>query len=185
MTELHAAPAEVRVKKRSQSERRRSRFRISERGQASVELALCLPMLLVFMTGITSFGVALNNYQTLTDAVSVGARLLATSRTQTTDPCNLAYVAVTNALPSLVQQGGALTFTTAMFNPLPGGTQLAGSPYTGSTCSSASTSSGAAGNLVQNGSVQLSVTYPCNLIIFGANLIPGCTLHAQITELVQ
>ena len=183
MTELHAA--QVRVKTRPQREGRRSRLRVSDRGQAMVELALCLPILLVLMTGISSFGVALNNYQTLTDAVSVGARILATSRTQTTDPCNLAYVAVTNAAPFLVQQGGALTFTTSMFNPLPAGTQRAGSPYTGTTCASANASTGAAGNLVQNGSVRLAITYPCNLTIFGANLIPGCTLHAQITEIVQ
>ena len=52
----------------------------SERGQTMVEFALVLPMLLVVLLGIFQFGVAFNNYVTLTDAVRAGARKAAVSR---------------------------------------------------------------------------------------------------------
>jgi Flp pilus assembly protein TadG len=52
----------------------------NERGQTMVELAMVLPMLLVLLLGIFQFGVAFNNYITLTDAVRAGARKAAVSR---------------------------------------------------------------------------------------------------------
>ncbi len=52
----------------------------SERGQTMVEFALVLPILLVLLLGIFQFGVAFNNYVTLTDAVRSGARVAAVSR---------------------------------------------------------------------------------------------------------
>lgn len=52
----------------------------NERGQTMVEFALVLPILLVLLLGIFQFGVAFNNYITLTDAVRAGARKAAVSR---------------------------------------------------------------------------------------------------------
>jgi Flp pilus assembly protein TadG len=52
----------------------------NERGQTMVEFALVLPMLVVLLLGIFQFGVAFNNYVTLTDAVRAGARKAAVSR---------------------------------------------------------------------------------------------------------
>lgn len=52
----------------------------SERGQTFTEFALVLPILMVLMLGIVQFGVAFNNYVTLTDAVRAGARKAAVSR---------------------------------------------------------------------------------------------------------
>jgi Flp pilus assembly protein TadG len=51
-----------------------------ERGQTMAELALVLPVLLVLLLGIAQFGVAFNNYISLTDAVRAGARTAAVSR---------------------------------------------------------------------------------------------------------
>ena len=51
-----------------------------ERGQTMAELALVLPVLLVLLLGIAQFGVAFNNYISLTDAVRAGARVAAVSR---------------------------------------------------------------------------------------------------------
>ena len=31
----------------------------------------------------------------------------------------------------------------------------------------------------------VSATYPCNLTVMGYNFYPGCSLTAQVTELVQ
>ncbi|HZS24930.1 MAG TPA: TadE/TadG family type IV pilus assembly protein [Gaiellaceae bacterium] len=55
-------------------------IRRNERGQTMVEFALILPVLLVVIFGIIQFGIAFNNYESLTDGVRAGARLAAVSR---------------------------------------------------------------------------------------------------------
>jgi Flp pilus assembly protein TadG len=55
--------------------------RKGEQGQAMVEFALVLPLLLVLIVGIVQFGILFHNYVTLTDAVRAGARQAAVSRT--------------------------------------------------------------------------------------------------------
>jgi Flp pilus assembly protein TadG len=59
-----------------------SRPRIFRRedGQAIVEFALVLPILMALLLGIVQFGIVFNNYETLTDAARVGARKAAVSR---------------------------------------------------------------------------------------------------------
>jgi Flp pilus assembly protein TadG len=51
-----------------------------ERGQAFVEFALALPVLIVLLFGIIQFGIAFHSYITLTDATRAGARKAAVSR---------------------------------------------------------------------------------------------------------
>ena len=51
-----------------------------EDGQAMTELALVLPVFAVLLLAIVQFGVAFNNYLTLTDATRAGARKAAVSR---------------------------------------------------------------------------------------------------------
>jgi Flp pilus assembly protein TadG len=51
-----------------------------EGGQAYVEFALVLPLLLLIVMGIIQFGNAFRTYITLTDAVRVGARQAAVAR---------------------------------------------------------------------------------------------------------
>src|SRR5438309_1177691 len=46
----------------------------SESGQAAVEFALVVPILLVFLLAIIEVGIAFSHYVTLTDAARVGAR---------------------------------------------------------------------------------------------------------------
>jgi len=46
----------------------------SEQGQVLVEAALGLPILLLLLFAIVSFGIVWNHYLTLTDAVRIGAR---------------------------------------------------------------------------------------------------------------
>jgi Flp pilus assembly protein TadG len=150
----------------------RARFRRkNEEGQALVEFALVLPVLLLVVTGILVFSVFLNNYLTLTDAVSTGARQLSISRGQTTDPCKLTDTTIENAAPFITP--GSLTFTFV----------LNGATYSGASCSSGSTSTGAAGNLVAGQSAKVTVTYPCNLAVYGTSY--ACNLTAQTTEIVQ
>jgi Flp pilus assembly protein TadG len=51
-----------------------------EHGQAAAELALVLPIFAALVLGIAQFGIAFNNYMTLTDATRAGARQAAVSR---------------------------------------------------------------------------------------------------------
>jgi Flp pilus assembly protein TadG len=52
----------------------------SQNGQAIVEFALVLPILMAILLGIIQFGIVFNNYITLTDATRAGARKAAVSR---------------------------------------------------------------------------------------------------------
>jgi Flp pilus assembly protein TadG len=52
----------------------------NERGQTMTEFALVLPLLVVIVLAIAQFGVAFNNYVTLTDAARAAARTGAVSR---------------------------------------------------------------------------------------------------------
>lgn len=149
------------------------RLAINECGQAMVEMALILPILLLVVTGILTFGLAFNNYVLLTEATSIGARTLAISRGATTDPCATASSAIIAAAPLLSSASLSFTFV------------LNGTTYTGASCSSGSSTTGAAANLVQGANVVVTVTYPCSLAVYGANYAPHCSLQAQMTELVQ
>jgi Flp pilus assembly protein TadG len=143
-----------------------------DEGQSLVEFALTLPVLLLVVTGITTFGLAMNNYLSLTEATSVGARQIAISRSQTLDPCAVGSAAVYAASPGFNQQKFGFTFT---FN---------GVNYNGASCASSSTATGAAGNLKQGMPATVSITYPCNLVAYNYNF-GTCNLQAQTTEVVQ
>lgn len=52
----------------------------SERGQSMTEFALVSPLLVVILFSIIQFGIAFNNYISLTDAVRAGARKAAVAR---------------------------------------------------------------------------------------------------------
>jgi len=139
----------------------------NERGQSLLEFALVLPILILLVLGIITFGVAINNYLALTDAVNTAARQIAISRSQTTDPCNTAATTIYAAAPNLTQASFTFSFV------------LNGTAYSGTSCTSG------AANLVQGADAKVTATYPCNLTFFGHNYAPGCTLTAQTTELVQ
>jgi Flp pilus assembly protein TadG len=150
-----------------------ARLRAGEQGQSLVEAALVFPVLLVILTGILSFGLAFNNYLILTNAVGAGGRALAIARGNTTDPCSTASTAVAQSAVLLNSTNIGYTWS------------LNGNPYSGTSCSSSSTTTGAAGNLVQGQTAQITITYPCSLVIFRLNLAPSCQLTASTTELVQ
>jgi Flp pilus assembly protein TadG len=58
---------------------KRLQFR-NERGQTLTEFALVLPILALLLFSVIQFGIAFNNYITLTDAVRAGARKGAVAR---------------------------------------------------------------------------------------------------------
>lgn len=60
---------------------RRKRFSFrAQNGQTMTEFALVLPLLALLLFGVIQFGIAFNNYITLTDAVRAGARKGAVAR---------------------------------------------------------------------------------------------------------
>ena len=137
---------------------------LRERGQALLEFALGVPLLLALITGMVMFGVAFNNELTLTYATNTAAQLLSISRGQTTNPCQTTANAFYSAAPYLTASN--LTFTIV----------LGGSSYSGASCSSA--------QLVASETAQLTVTYPCSLGIFGFG-ITNFNLTAKTTTLIQ
>jgi Flp pilus assembly protein TadG len=74
----------------------------NERGQTMTELALVLPILVVLVLAIAQFGVAFNNYVTLTDAARAGARVGAVSRSSS-NPSSACVSAARNAAGGLSQ----------------------------------------------------------------------------------
>jgi Flp pilus assembly protein TadG len=82
----------------------------SEQGQAAVEMALILPILVTLIVGIVEFGIAFNNYLTLTDATRAGARKAAVSRFVGDNGAS-ARAAVFAAAPGLKQSALNVTAT--------------------------------------------------------------------------
>ena len=143
--------------------------RLEERGQALVEFAIGVPVLLLLLIGAVVFGVAFNNQIALTFATGTGAQQLSISRGQTSDPCKTTSAAVYAAAPYLTQSN--LSFTIVL-----GGTSEV-SGATSPSCSSAA--------LVQGETAQVSVSYPCNLKVLNYNPAPSCALSAQTSVYIQ
>lgn len=148
-------------------------------GQTMLEFALVAPILLMVLTGIFAFGIALNQYEILTNAVSDGARAFvlsegtvgtngSTSMAPNQDPCAYAVSATEASGSSLAASNMtfAITYTTAA------GTATS---YT-TSCPS----------LLMHSmdSVQVKVTYPVtpHMLGFGPQTL---RLSAQTTEFVQ
>jgi Flp pilus assembly protein TadG len=138
-----------------------------EDGQALVELALVMPLLLILLTGIIQFGLLFNTYITLTDAVRAGARTLALDR-GLGDPCD----------PAVSQTLGAAS-----------GTNLTASEVTTSltspdTCGSGSYPSRSSGSEVAGDEATVSVAVPYTITVFGMSL-PSFTLSASASDEIE
>jgi Flp pilus assembly protein TadG len=138
----------------------------NERGSSSLELALVMPILMLILLGLASFGLTLHDLLVLTNGVNAGAQLLSMSRGQTTDPCSTASSAISSAAPSLTT-GLSLTFV------------INGTTYAATTSCPAGVS-----NMVQGATAQITATYPCTLTVFGV-LSPTCSLQARTAESIQ
>lgn len=160
--------------------RKYSRVAVAEEGQALVEAALVLPMLLTVGTGILIFGIYMMQILSLTEGVGSAGRVLAVSGGVTLDPCAAAVSAVQGAAPLLKTSN--LSYTVTM-NTGTSGDQA----YSGTSCSSASTTTGAAGYLVSGGTVKVKATYSnCSLSFYGNNFFPsGCSISQTVMETVQ
>jgi Flp pilus assembly protein TadG len=160
------------------------RLRRGEAGSTVAETALVLPVLLVVLTGIFSFGIILNQYLVLTNAVNGGARGFAASAPgsdggysimDSGDPCEYAATTIQNSASNLTASNltYTITYTTAK--------TAAVTTYNGTGSSSPSCSDLP---MSQGDSVVIKAVYPVTPVMFGWSS-KTFSLTAQSAELVQ
>ena len=148
------------MKSPASSTRARSRARRDD-GQAYVEFALILPVLLLVVMGIIQFGTAFKDYIALTDAVRVGARQGAVSRS-IVDP--------TQRVPLIVAKtkGAAGTLDTSKM-------VITVKPWDPLTNTEA---------WVPSGDVTVTASYPFKVNLFGI-VVFDSTINSRTTERVE
>jgi Flp pilus assembly protein TadG len=134
------------------------RIRRSEEGQAMVEFALVIPLLLLLIFGIIQFGILFNNYLALTDAVRAGARQAAVSRTLP-DPVAVTKTRVERSAAGL--KASSMVITVDPYDPTDGSATWA-----------------------QGGDVTVKATYPYAINLFGFVVMSG-TIESVTTERVE
>jgi Flp pilus assembly protein TadG len=142
-----------------------------EDGQALVEFALVLPILLMVATGITSFGLVFYRYITLTDAVRTGARTLALGRGETSpnDPCTLATNQTVSSAIDVNLQASDITMKIGTDPPI----QMP------QACDGSGT------QWIQGNQVTVSASIPYSLNIFGVISINTGNLTASATDAIE
>jgi|1186.fasta_scaffold20544_4 Flp pilus assembly protein TadG len=124
-----------------------------QQGQALVEFAILLPVLLLLLLGIVQFGLAFNNYIQVTSAAREGARKASVSRSLgSAAATTAARTAAKGAAPGLSLQDSQITVT-------------------------------APGAWVQGTEVQVTVRYPYSISIIGRVVKSGnlsATSHFRI-----
>jgi Flp pilus assembly protein TadG len=133
-------------------------LRKKEDGQALVEFAFVVPVLLLIILGIVQFGILFNNYITLTDAVRAGARQAAVSRTLA-NPTQVTTDRVRRSAAGL--DSNKLTVSVAVWDP--------------------ATSSAI---WAQGGDVTVTARYPFSINLMGFVVRTG-NLKAETTERVE
>ena len=142
-----------------------------ERGSALIEMALSVPIMLMLLTGIFSFGMTLCQKLQLSEALSNGGRVLAADRGDI-DPCAAATSAIYAAAPGLKSGNVVLTYTIGGVNY---GSNTTTCPGIGNTANSAMTAGGIA---------NIQATYPCTLSAYGVKFA-SCSISSQIAENIQ
>jgi len=161
---LHLNPVNVRAHSR------KSMFS-DEMGGALVEMAIALPIMMIMLTGIFSFSMALYQKLQLAEALSSGGRVLAADRGDI-DPCQTATSAIIASAPGLQPSQLRLNYTIGGVNYGSGTTSCPGS---GSTANA---------NMTAGGVAQIQASYPCSLSVYGRSFA-SCNLGYQISENVQ
>lgn len=143
-------------------------------GGALVEMALTLPIMMLMITGMTSFGLLLNSYLVLSHATDVGARALAVSRGMTSTPCSDTVTVIENAAPNLGSSNLTFTFV------------IDGNTYTGANITG--TGSGGCSNssngMTAGATATVTVSYPFLLTVYGWTPTT-MSLQASTAEVIQ
>lgn len=171
-----AAIRSAGAKGRSLMKRMMARRGGGQSGQAMAEMAFVAPVILLVLTGICSFGIALNDYELLTYGTASGARAFALARSQASwsptaasDICEYTYDIAVAAMPTLNTSNLTMTIT---FTP-PTGADNSGGPWT-ATASSGCSSFSLDGTDI-NGVVSITTTYPVTPILWGRSMALNLT----------
>jgi Flp pilus assembly protein TadG len=151
------------------------RLKSDNEGNALVEMAVTLPLLMLVMTGIFSYSMALYQKLELAEAVSNAGRFLATARGYN-DPCQSAAAAMMSAAPSLSKSNISVTIV------LNGNTDFGAGPVTSASCPGTGGSPNT--DMVSGGTAEITATYPTGVALFGSNY-GSVDLSSAITEVVQ
>jgi Flp pilus assembly protein TadG len=143
-----------------------------EDGQAMVEFAIVLPLLLLLVTGMIQFGLLFNKYITLTDAARNGAQTLAIGR-GLSDPCDAAVL-------QTLQSGSTTGLTSGQVTP----SFSSSSDYCGSGAYTYNTSGNTSGNEVEGDQATVTATQPFTLSVYGLTL-GQLNLSASASDAVQ
>ena len=164
MPEAHTPPrldACGRIEDTSRSRLPVRRSVRDEGGQALIEFVLVMPLLLFVVLGMIQFGLALQNHVALTDAVRVGARQAAVSRSIEPESSRVPLVV------SKVERAGAnldkskLRVTVTPWDPVNNVSAW-----------------------VQSGDVTVAAEYPFKINVLGLVLFNG-TIKSRTTERVE
>jgi Flp pilus assembly protein TadG len=158
-----------------------------ERGQSLVEFAIVLPLLLLLLLGIVTFGIAFWNQLSLTQAATSAAQDAATRRQSTpVDVCGYVNTAIATAANNLQNANNYGAF------PLSFGINVGGTPTqdnSGNTSWRVVFNGGSPGScpvlLTERQQITVTATYGCNLKILNINFAPNCKLTGQTSEAIQ
>jgi Flp pilus assembly protein TadG len=137
-------------------------FRCGDEGQALVEFAVVLPMLLLIITGVFWIGFACFDYQQLCAAVNQGIVALAEGQNTGINPCTNAVTIVTTDTQGLIPSNNSLIVTT----------YENGAAITPALCPT---------TLASGTKISLQATYQYPLPIFGMSFANCCTLSTTQT----
>lgn len=144
--------------------------RSGNEGSALVEMAVSLPLIMLIMTGIFSFSIALYQKLQLSNAVGNAGAYLAVDRGDH-DPCSTVTNTIYNMTPGLSSKSITVTIV------LNGKTEKSSScPGSGTTAPNS--------DLAQGTNAQVTASYPTALQVFGSNF-SSFNLTSGVTEIVQ
>ena len=173
---LAAASGRASAEALSIGDRLHSGLRFGDKGQALVEIALVMPLLLMLLVGMFSVGVAMIQYEMLGEATFAGSQQFQNGRGILTDPCASAAAAVTAALPNWVAAN--ITYSASI-------TDDTGTAQTIAASTGSFSCSGGSDYLTQYEPATLTVSYPYTWIpIYGVKLGTGSLTRSQ-TVLVE
>jgi Flp pilus assembly protein TadG len=139
-----------------------------EEGNALVEFAVVMPVVLLVMTGLFSISIVLYEKLELAQAVSSGARYLSMDRGDN-DPCASTASKIYSAAPTLSQSKMTLSFN------------LNGTAYSTATCSGTT-------SMQSGGTATVTAKYSCFYNVYnykGIVNLGTCSITESSTQVVQ
>jgi len=127
-------------------------FGVREEGSQLVEMAVVAPLLLIILTGMASFGMALYNEQQLGYVTAGAVQALTIDVSQITDPCASVETYVSTSLPSYT--AASFTYTLKIYTSSSASVTSGPTTGTGFSCKSYAT------DITQFQPVILTVSYP-------------------------